>query len=107
HRNINQQVLKCITESVADFIITDAGRSDEGICLVCMEAKQSRENLTGKRMKCEQLLHTVHSDMCGPMTVIGHMRERYFATFVDEYSGRIAISLLKQMPEAFERFKQY
>jgi len=41
------------------------------------------------------------------MATTGLIGERYFATFIDEYSGRIALSLLTQRSEAFERFKHY
>jgi len=41
------------------------------------------------------------------MATTGLMGERYFAMFIDEYSGRIALSLLMQKSEAFKRFKHY
>jgi len=41
------------------------------------------------------------------MAVEGLMGEQYFGTFIDERSGRIAISLLKHKSEVFDRFKEY
>jgi len=41
------------------------------------------------------------------MAVEGCMGERYFTTFIDERSGRIAISLLRQHSEVFEQFREY
>jgi len=41
------------------------------------------------------------------MAIAGLMGERYFTTFIDEHSGRIAIALLIQKSEVFERFKEY
>jgi len=61
----------------------------------------------GEREKSKELLHTIHSDVCGPMSVTGLMGERYFTTFIDEASGRIGISLLSPKSEVLERFKQY
>jgi len=72
-----------------------------------MEGKQTRDPLTGERAKCEEVLHTIHSDICGPMATEGCMGERYFTTFIDERSGRIAISLLRHKSEVFERFREY
>jgi len=37
-----------------------------------------------KRDKCDQVLHTIHTDGCGPMPCVGLMGERYFTTFIDE-----------------------
>ena len=41
------------------------------------------------------------------MATVGLMGERYFVTFIDESSGRMAISLLTQKSEVFDRFVQY
>lgn len=38
---------------------------------------------------------------------MGLMGEQYFTTFIDEWSGRIAISLLTRKSEVFDQFKQY
>jgi len=41
------------------------------------------------------------------MPLEGLLEERYFVTFIDEMSERMAIALLKQKSEVFERFKEY
>jgi len=107
HRSLSESAVSSITKSVTDFNLTKKELSGEGICTVCAEGKQRRESLTGERKKSTELLNTIHSDVCGPMATTGLMGERYFATFIDEYSGRIALSLLTQKSEAFERFKHY
>jgi len=107
HRSMNQQTVESITKSVKDFNLGEERLSVEGICAICAEGKQSRESLTGERTKSAELLDTIHSDVCGPMATTGLMGEHYFATFIDEQSGRIAILLLVQKSEVFERFKQY
>ena len=74
---------------------------------MCAEGKQARGYLIGERPKTEELLPKIHSDVCGPMAIAGIIGERYLGTFIDEGSGRIAISLLIQKSEVFERFKQF
>ena len=109
HRSLSQQTTQKIQQSVIglDIITSSEPGKASTICSTCMEGKQTRDNLTGERNKCGEVLHTIHSDICGPMAVEGFMGERYFATFIDERSGRMAISLLKQKSEVFERFKEY
>jgi len=107
HRSLNQQAAERIAKSVTGFNLKETETQEERICAVCAEGKQGREYLTGKRGKSEELLDTIHSDVCGPMALAGLMGERYFTTFIDEHSGRIAISLLMQKSEVFERFKEY
>jgi len=109
HRSLSQQAVEKIQKSVTGLEIVTI-KEHEGmstVCGTCMEGKQTRENLTGERVKCEEVLDTIHSDICGPMAVEGLMGERYFATFIDERSGRIAISLLKHKSALFERFREY
>ena len=89
------------------FDIKETERNEERVCAVCVEGKQGRENLTGKREKSEDLLDTIHSDVCGPIALAGIMGERYLTTFIDEHSGQIAAALLTQKSEVFERFKEY
>jgi len=95
-----------IGKPVTDFQRAETMASDEPICTIC-EGKQSRENLTGERKKSEELLHTIYSDVYRPPATTGLMGEWYFTTLIYAWSGRIAISLLKQKSEVFERFKQY
>ena len=96
-----------IPKSVTDFQLAETMASEEPICTIYAQGKQSRENLTGERKKSQELLHTIHSDVCGPLTTTGFMGEQYFTTFIDEWSGWIAISLLTQKSEVFELFKQF
>ena len=109
HRCLGKQATENIEKSVTGFEIlkTPEPTPRSRICSVCAEGKETRQDLTGERKKCEEILHMVHTDICGPMAVAGLMGERYFATFIDERSGRIAIALLKHKSDVFDRFKDY
>jgi len=107
HRSLNPQTAIQIAKSVTGFDLAENSNKDGGVCGICAEGKQTREYLTGEREMSEELLHTIHSDVCGPMAVTGLMGERYFTTFIDESSGRIAISLLAQKADVFSRFIEY
>jgi len=107
HRSLNHQAAIQIAKSVTGFDLGEDSNRDEGICGICAEGKQGREQLTGERSKSRELLHTIHSDVCGPIATTGLMGERYFATFIHEWSGQVAISLLMQKSAVFDRFMQY
>ncbi len=49
----------------------------------------------------------VHTNVCGPMKTTSHVGARYFLTFIDDFSKKIHVYLLKAKGEAFEKFKQY
>lgn len=107
HCSLNPQVKAKIQYSVTGFDVLEHAEQSTTVYETCMEGKQNREQLTGERTKCEEVLHTIHLDICGPMAVEGMMGEQYFATFIDEASGRMALALLKHKSELFERFKEY
>ncbi len=51
-------------------------------------------------------LQLVHSDVCGPMTEsIGG--NRYFVTFIDDYSKCCAVYFLKNKSDVFRKFKEF
>jgi len=52
-------------------------------------------------------LKIVHTDVCRPMKTTSHGGARYFFIFIDDFSRKIHVYLLKAKGEAFEKFKQY
>ncbi len=52
-------------------------------------------------------MEIVHSDVCGPMMTTSHGGAQYFLTFIDNFSRKTHVYLLKAKGEAFEKFKQY
>jgi len=85
-RSLSQQSVRRIAESVANFNLSEYDKDDKGVSGACAEGKQTWDYLTGERDKSKELLHTIHSDVCGPMSVTGLMGERYFTTFMDDAS---------------------
>jgi hypothetical protein len=57
--------------------------------------------------RASQLLEIVHTDVCGPMRNTSHGATRYFLTFIDDFSMKTHVYLLKTKGEAFEKCKQY
>ena len=79
----------------------------EEVCRTCAAGRQHKEAMTGKREQTTNLLENIHSDVCGPMETPAVNGERYFVTFIDEASGRLAISLLHRKRDVFENFIAY
>jgi hypothetical protein len=55
-------------------------------------------------MRATHVLNVVHSDVCGPMHVPKYGGNRYFITFVDEFSRMMWLYVMKTKNEAFEIF---
>lgn len=79
----------------------------EGICTACAAGRQHKEAMTGRRAKTVNLLENIRSDVCGPMETPALTGERYFVTFIDEASGRLALSLIHSKADVLEKFIAY
>ena len=53
-----------------------------------------------------QVLELVHSDVCGLMQTVT-VEEKYFLTYVDDFSRFIKLYLLRNKHEVFSKLKEY
>lgn len=78
------------------------------LCEGCVLGKQHREPFQiWKSRRATNLLELVHSDICGPMETVSNGGNRYFITFIDDYSRKIWVFFLKHKSEAFDVFKEF
>ena len=62
----------------------------EQICECCIFGKHHRDPFpSGEARRANQPLELVHSDLCGPMRVPSLGGNRYFLTFIDDFSRRL------------------
>ena len=76
------------------------------ICEKCVQGKQHRNSLskdTGRRTKHQ--LEVVYFNVCGPMQVDSCGGNRYFVTFIDDFSRKLWIYLIKRKNEVVDVFK--
>ncbi|KAL5810692.1 hypothetical protein ACOSQ4_027260 [Xanthoceras sorbifolium] len=78
------------------------------ICKSCILSKQHR-NSFGKEAnwKATMPLELVHTYVCGPLTPVSNGQNQYFLTFIDDYSRKTWVYLLKRKSEVFGYFKEF
>jgi len=77
-------------------------------CEGCLFGKQARKNFKNYVLqKAKKPLEVVYSDVCGPLDNNSLRGNTYFLTFVDEFTRKIWIYLLKEKSEMFERFVKF
>ena len=61
------------------------------------------------RVSCREKvpLELVHTDLCGPMKTPSLTGNVYFMTFIDDYSRKTWVYLLKHKSQAFDVFKTF
>jgi hypothetical protein len=52
-------------------------------------------------------VYVVHSDVCGPMSTASLSGYVYYLSFIDDYSRKTWIYLLKEKNEVFGKFKEF
>jgi hypothetical protein len=80
----------------------------EKSCSICLVGKHSRSAFKSDlKMRAKHVLNVVHSDICGPIETPTYSGNKYFITFVDEYSRMLWLYLIKLKSEALEVFKKF
>lgn len=78
------------------------------MCEDCVEAKQHRNSFkqhVESRSNCK--LQIIYSDVCGPMQCESLGGNRYFVSFIDDYTRKTWIYLIKSKSEVIEVFRKF
>lgn len=77
-------------------------------CEGCLMAKMTRKPFPSQTMfTSKNKLELIHADICGPIAPTTPRENRYFLLFVDDYSRKMWVYLLKDKGSAFEMFKKF
>eukprot|EP00253_Pinus_taeda_P027111 PITA_27111 len=77
----------------------------DSLCEGCILGKQHKESFpAGKSIRAKSLLEIVHYDVCGLMQIPSFSGNRYVLTFIDDYTRKTWVYMLKQKSEVFEKF---
>eukprot|EP01018_Ginkgo_biloba_P037890 Gb_39221 [translate_table: standard] len=73
----------------------------------CIYGKQHRDSFRVSKFKAREPLELVHIDLCGPMRTLSMGKERYFMTFIDDYTRNIWVYFPKEKSESFMKFVEF
>jgi len=74
-------------------------------CLACLKGKQHRQPSRLSMPRAEMILERIHTDIWGPAPVVSIGGMKYFATWIDDASRFVIVSISRTKGEAFEAFK--
>lgn len=78
------------------------------LCEGCLVGKQPRKVFAKVvPARASKPLEMVYTDVCGPRKPITAGRNRYFVTFVDEYSRMMWLFLVQRKEEVFKVFQKF
>ena len=76
-------------------------------CDHCLAGKAKRVSFKHSSLRQESVLELVHSDVCGPLKVRSIGGALYFVTFIDDYSRKLWVRMLKSKDKVFDVFKEF
>ena len=98
-------------------LVSSAWRSSNGLlesldyesfdtCKPCLMGKMTKTPFSGTVERATNLLEIIHTDVCGPMSVVARGGYRYILTLKDDLSRYGYVYLMKHKSETFEKFKE-
>ena len=79
----------------------------EGVWKGCYQGKNTKNPFPSSNNKAKVILDIVHSDVCGLMLATSLSGHVYYVSFIDDYSHKTWIYLLKGKDEVFGKFKEF
>ncbi|KAM1936926.1 hypothetical protein ACFX15_014142 [Malus domestica] len=78
------------------------------VCEGCVFGKQARLSFpVGDTWRAKAPLQLVHTDICGPLDPMSYGGNRYFITFIDDFSRKTWVYFLKEKSTALKVFKEF
>ena len=77
------------------------------MCKGSTQGKNVKHSFSISDSKAKVILDIIHSYVCGPMSTTSLSGYVYYVSFIDDYSRKIWIYLLKEKKEVFGKFKEF
>ena len=105
HKRLGHISQKRVERLVREGLLGSLDFTDLSTCVDCIKAKTT--NTFGKRaVKAQTILELIHTDICGPFDPC-FTGERYFITFIDDYSRYMYLYLIHEKSESLNKFKDF
>lgn len=82
-------------------------KQQNGLCEICLKGKQVRQPFTTERTRATRPLEIIHTDVCGPIMPATWDNQKYFLTFLDDYTHFAVVYLMEGKYEVNELVKEY
>jgi hypothetical protein len=103
--HINYKALPYICKAVIGLL--ELKVDHEGICNGCAQGKNIKNPFPKRDNKVKGVLELIHSYVCGPMPSASISEYVYYVSFIDDYSRKTRVYLLKSKYEVFSKFKEF
>jgi hypothetical protein len=106
HKQLGHISKEILERLVKDEILPNLDFTDFEVCVDCIKGKQT-EHTKKCATRSGGLLQIVHTNICGPFDSPSFGREKYFITFIDDFSHYYYIYLLHEKSQAVDALEVY
>ena len=111
HFRLGHASEQCVKNTVNEELATGINlpkHAKLSFCEGCVAGKMKRAPFKPVgEIRSKRKLQLVHSDVCGPMPTDSIGGNKYFVTFIDDYSRCCAVYFLKSKSEVPDKFKEF
>ena len=87
--------------------LLDCDQTKLEFCKHCFYGKQYRVKFHMSKYKSKGTLEYIHSGLWGLAKTLAHGGNKFFLTFIDDFSRKVWVYLLKSKDQTFEKFKEW
>lgn len=106
HKRLGHISKEMLERLMKNEILPSLDFTNLGVCVDCIKGKQTKQTKKGA-IRSSQLLEIVHTDICGPFDVPSLSGEKYFITFINDFSRYGYIYLLHEKSQALNALEVY
>jgi len=100
HQRLGHISKERIMRLVKSEILPQLDFVDWEVCIDCIKGKQTRHTSKNPATRSSELLELIHTDICGPFDAPSWSGEKYFITFIDDYSRYCYLYLLHEKSQS-------
>ncbi|KAK9683434.1 hypothetical protein RND81_10G141100 [Saponaria officinalis] len=106
HKRLGHVSKERIQRLVSNGILDSIDFTNFDVCISCIKGKQTKVKRLGAN-RATDVLELIHTDICGPFPTASWNGQRYFMSFIDDYSRYGYIYLIHEKSESLDMFKDF
>ncbi|WVY90570.1 hypothetical protein V8G54_036084 [Vigna mungo] len=100
HKRLGHISKERMLRLVKNEILPQLDFDDWDVCIDCIKGKQTKHISKNPATRSSQLLELIHTDICGPFDTKSWNGEKYFISFIDDFSRYCYIYLLHEKSQS-------
>ncbi|WVZ23370.1 hypothetical protein V8G54_001914 [Vigna mungo] len=100
HKRLGHISKERMLRLVKNEILPQLDFDDWDVCIDCIKGKQTKHISKYPAQRSSQLLELIHTDICGPFDTKSWSGEKYFISFIDDFSRYCYIYLLHEKSQS-------